>query len=62
MGGAARGVFELTEAQLRAALDYYALHPREINERLQREAYWTPERVAAELPFTRPSYRRESGS
>jgi uncharacterized protein (DUF433 family) len=51
---------ELPEAQLRAALDYYALHPHEIDERLELEASWTPERVAAELPFTRPSYRREA--
>jgi uncharacterized protein (DUF433 family) len=44
---------ELTEAQLRAALNYYALYPKEIDERLAEEEYWTPERVAAEFPFTR---------
>ena len=43
---------ELSETQLRAALSYYRAYPEEINERLAREAYWTPERVAEELPFT----------
>jgi uncharacterized protein (DUF433 family) len=45
---------ELTEHQLRAAVAYYQAYPEEIEERLAREAYWTPERVAEELPFTRP--------
>ncbi len=44
---------ELTETQLRAALAYYQAYPEEIDHRLSREAYWTPERVAEELPFTR---------
>lgn len=44
---------ELTEHQLRAALAYYHAYPEEIDERLAREAAWTPERVAEELPFTR---------
>jgi len=44
---------ELSEAQLRAAVAYYRAYPDEIDERLAREAYWTPERVADELPFTR---------
>lgn len=44
---------ELSEGQLRAALAYYQAYPEEIDERLAREAYWTPERVAEELPFTR---------
>lgn len=44
---------ELTTAQLRAAVAYYQAYPEEIDERLAREAYWTPERVAEELPFTR---------
>jgi uncharacterized protein (DUF433 family) len=43
---------ELSEPQLRAALNYYALYPEEIDARLEREEYWTPERVAAEMPFT----------
>jgi len=44
---------ELTAAQLRAAVAYYQAYPGEIDERLEHEAYWTPERVAEELPFTR---------
>jgi len=44
---------ELSETQLRAAVAYYQAYPDEIDERLEREAYWTPERVAEELPFTR---------
>ncbi len=44
----------LGEAQLRAALGYYALYPAEIDARLEREARWTRERVARELPFARP--------
>ena len=45
---------ELSELQLRSALTYYQLYPEEIDARLAREAAWTPERVARELPFTRP--------
>lgn len=48
---------ELSELQLRSALNYYALYPAEIDTRLAREAAWTPERVASELPFTRPRPR-----
>lgn len=44
---------ELSENQLRAAVAYYKAYPEEIDERLAREAYWTPERAAEELPFTR---------
>lgn len=44
---------ELSENQLRAAVAYYQAYPGEIDERLEREACWTPERVAEELPFTR---------
>jgi uncharacterized protein (DUF433 family) len=44
---------ELAESQLRAAVAYYQAYPEEIDERLDREAEWTPERVAEELPFTR---------
>jgi uncharacterized protein (DUF433 family) len=47
----------LTEPQLRAALSYYELYPAEIDARLEREAQWTPERVAKELPFARPRNR-----
>lgn len=41
----------LTETQRRAALNYYALYPAEIDERLAVEESWTPERVRQELPF-----------
>jgi uncharacterized protein (DUF433 family) len=44
---------ELSENQLRAAVAYYQAYPEEIDDRLAREAEWTPERVAEELPFTR---------
>jgi len=47
---------QLDERQLRAALNYYALYPAEIDARLEREAYWTPERVAAEMPFTQRNF------
>lgn len=47
----------LTEPQLRAPLAYYELYPGEIDARLEREARWTPERVARELPFARPRNR-----
>ena len=33
---------------------YYELYPHEIDARLEREAQWTPERVARKLPFARP--------
>lgn len=45
---------ELSENQLRAALSYYQVYAEEIDERLEREAYWTPEHVAQELPSSRP--------
>lgn len=47
---------ELSESQLRAAVAYYQAYSGEIDERLEREAEWTPERVAEELPFTRPPH------
>lgn len=45
----------LSGSQLSAALDYYALYPEEIDARIEREEWWTPERVWRELPFTRRS-------
>ena len=52
-----RGDFEeLSEQQLRAALQYYALYPTEIDARLAREAYWTPERVTAEFAAMRRAH------
>jgi uncharacterized protein (DUF433 family) len=47
----------LTEPQVRAPLSYYELYPAEIDARLEREARWTPERVAKELPFAHPRNR-----
>ena len=44
---------EVSENQVRAALAYYRAYPEEIDQRLAREEYWTPERVVEELPFTR---------
>jgi hypothetical protein len=44
----------LSEPQLRAALLYYELYPEEINARIEREEWWTPERVRREFPFLRP--------
>jgi len=52
---------ELSELQLRSALNYYQLYSEEIDTRLAREAAWTPERVASELPFTRPLPRSTPG-
>ncbi|MDQ3942173.1 MAG: DUF433 domain-containing protein [Actinomycetota bacterium] len=48
----------LSEPQLRAALIYYELYPEEIDARIEREEYWTPERVWSEFPFTRPGSPR----
>ncbi|HEX8691909.1 MAG TPA: DUF433 domain-containing protein [Longimicrobium sp.] len=45
----------LAESQLRVALRYYETYPREIDMRLGREEYWTPERVRNEFPFLTPS-------
>jgi len=47
----------LTEPQLRSALSYYEIYPKEIDARLDREAQWTPERVRRELPFAQPRHR-----
>ncbi|MCP3960381.1 MAG: hypothetical protein GY719_21260 [bacterium] len=41
----------LTEPQLRAAIGYYQLYPKEIETRLEREQSWTEDRVRRELPF-----------
>ncbi len=43
----------LTEPQLRAALTYYELYADEIDQRLDLEESWTPERVSRDLPFAR---------
>ena len=44
----------LSESQLAAALNYYRLYPDEVDARIEREDYWTPERVRSEFPFARP--------
>ncbi len=44
----------LAEPQIRAALNYYALYPSEVEERLAVEESWTPERVRRDLPFASP--------
>lgn len=44
----------LSEPQLKAALGYYALYPEEIDTRIEREEWWTPERVWQEFPYIRP--------
>lgn len=50
-----RNAYEgLTEPQLRAALSYYELYGAEVDERLEREARLTAERVQREFPFTTP--------
>jgi hypothetical protein len=42
----------LSEYQLSAALDYYSLYPEEIDARIEREEWWTPDRIRREFPFT----------
>ena len=42
----------LSEPQIRAALNYYALYAEEIDKRLAMEETWTPERLRQELPFS----------
>lgn len=44
----------LSEAQLRAALSYYQLYPREVDRRLEQEEALTPEAIYAKYPFMRP--------
>ncbi len=41
----------LSGSQLSAALDYYEFYPEEIDARIEREEWWTPERVRRELSF-----------
>lgn len=44
----------LAEPQLRAALGYFELYPAEIEDRLAREAAWTPESLRREHPALVP--------
>jgi uncharacterized protein (DUF433 family) len=46
---------QLSQTQLKAALSYYELYPEEVDARIEREEYWTPERVWSEFPFMRPA-------
>ncbi len=48
----------LSEPQLRAALNYYALYPDEIDRRIATEEAWTSERLEHELPFTQRTFQR----
>ncbi|HEY0783938.1 MAG TPA: hypothetical protein VGE98_15885 [Thermoanaerobaculia bacterium] len=48
----------LSEPQLRSALAYYEAYPHEVDARLEREAQWTAEKVATELPFAAPRRKR----
>ena len=43
---------QLSDRQLRAALNYYAVYSAEIDGRLEAEEAWTPKTLRAELPFT----------
>ena len=47
----------LSDLQLHTAVAYYRLRPEEIDSRLDRERYWTPERVREEFPFLGPRTR-----
>ena len=44
----------LSEAQLRAALNYYQCYPEEIDAKIRANEAWTPEKVWERYPFTRP--------
>lgn len=48
---------QLDASQLRAALNYYALYPDDIDARLEREEELTPEALYGEHPFMRPEHR-----
>ncbi len=52
-----KGYHWLSEYQLRTALAYAEAYPEEIEERLRREEYWTPERVYATYPALKPKER-----
>lgn len=50
-----QGAFpKVPDTKLRAALHYYELFPKEIDERLAREQGSTPEWVKQSLPFSHP--------
>ena len=40
----------LTDAQVRAALAYYAAYPEEIDRRIAADEQWTPDELRARYP------------
>lgn len=44
----------LAESQLRSALTYAEMYPEEIENRIQRDERWTPEKIYEMYPFMRP--------
>ena len=47
----------LTEHQLRVALAFFEAYPEEIEDRIQRDERWTPEKVYETYPFMRPPHK-----
>ena len=45
----------LSDYQLRSALAYAEAYPDEIERRIQRDEYWTIERIWETYPFTKPT-------
>jgi len=41
----------LTQEQLRAALSYYEVYPREIDQQIEHNERWTAERIKERLPL-----------
>lgn len=52
--GLKEGLYWHSDANLEAALRYYALYPDEINDRLRREDEITPEHLRANYRFKTP--------
>lgn len=44
----------LAESQLRSALTYAEMYPEEIENRIQRDERWMPEKIYEMYPFMRP--------
>ena len=47
----------LTEPQLRSALAYAEAYPDEVEQRIEADEEWTPDRVWDSYPFMRPERR-----
>jgi uncharacterized protein (DUF433 family) len=45
----------LSEEQLKAALGYYAIYPKEIDRLIEQNEQWNEERLRERYPFMRPS-------